>query len=142
VKNLTKILVVLAAGAAVTQMASGEAAKSAPVQPGPSRSFFLMPANVREGRDPFYPESSHPYEAAAAASHSAVEISTLLFKGVSRTATGQYVAIINNHAFAVGDEGAVRTQGGSVHIRCLEIRPDIVVVEINGQKRELNLNAR
>jgi hypothetical protein len=140
-KNLTILFVVVAAVVAVPPAAPGEAAKNAPDRPAASRSVFVMPTNVREGRDPFFPESTRPYEAAAAANHSAVEISTLLFKGVLGT-PGHFVAIINNHAFAVGDEGSVKTQGGSVHVHCLEIRPNIVVVEINGQRRELNLNTR
>jgi hypothetical protein len=103
-----------------------------------SRSVFVQPANAREGRDPFYPESLRPFESAAAVSRSTVEISALTFKGVLGT-PGHFVAIINNHAFALGDEGDVRTPGGKAHVRCLEIRPRAVVIEINGQRHELNL---
>ena len=142
-KNLTKTLVALAAVAVATQTALGESAKSEPAKPAwtPSRSLFIQPDNSREGRDPFYPESTRPFDAKHAASQSAVEINTLTLKGVLGT-PGHYVAIINNHAFAVGDEGAVRTQGGTAHVRCVEIRTNTVVVEINGQRHELNLSSK
>jgi hypothetical protein len=142
VKILPKILFAVVTVAAATQAALGEAAKSEPAaKPVPSRSVFVMPANTRDGRDPFYPESSRPYEAAAASTRILVEVNTLALKGVLGT-PGHYVAIINNHAFAVGDEGEVRTQGGSAHIRCLEIRANVAIVEINGQRHELTLGAK
>ena len=70
-----------------------------------------------------------------------VEISSLAVKGFYRDAKGALV-IINNHTFAVGDEGDVKTPGGRVHIRCLEIRPNVVVIDINGQKHELNFKTQ
>jgi len=139
-----------AAGVAMLQViALGDAAKTAPapakpaaVKPAPIRSVFVMPTNSREGRDPFYPESLRPYEAAAAAAiGGVVESSALICKGVLGT-PGHFVAIINNHAFAVGDEGEVRTKGTPVRIRCVEIRNNLVVIEINGQRRELMIEAR
>lgn len=117
-------------------------AKPAAVKPTPIRSVFVMPTNSREGRDPFYPESLRPYEAAAAAaSGGVVESSALICKGVLGT-PGHFVAIINNHAFAVGDEGEVKTKGTPIRIRCVEIRNNLVVIEINGQRRELMIEAR
>ena len=147
----------MAAGAALLQTAPGAAdntapakntpakpalAKPAPPKVAPVRSVFVMPTNAREGRDPFFPESPRPFEAtAAAATRNVVEASTLVCKGVLGT-PGQFVAIINNHAFAVGDEGEVKTAGGRVRIRCVEIRKNLVSIEINGQRRDLNIEAR
>ena len=42
------------------------------------------------------------------------------------------MAIINNHTFAVGDEGDVITPSGRVHLRCIDIQPGTVVIEVNG----------
>jgi len=50
------------------------------------------------------------------------------------------LAIINNHTFAVGDEGDVLTTSGRVSLRCLEIHPDYVIVEINGQIHRINMD--
>ena len=149
-KTLSKIFFLAAAGVALLPIvAPGDTAKTVPapakpavVKPMPVRSIFVMPTNSREGRDPFYPESLRPYEAlAAAATGGVVESGSLICKGVLGT-PGHFVAIINNHAFAVGDEGEVKTKGSQIRIRCVEIRNNLVVIEINGQRRELMIEAR
>jgi hypothetical protein len=118
----------------------GEPPKAAPAKPAPVRSVFLMPANAREGRDPFFPDSARPYEAAVAASRT-VEANAFSVKGIS-IERGHAMAIINNHTFTVGDEGDVQTTSGRVHLRCTEIRPGVVVIEVNGIKRELIIGAK
>ena len=148
-KTLAKILILAASGAALLPIvAPGDPAKTAPapakpavVKPAPVRSIFVIPTSSREGRDFFYPESLRPYEALTAAAGSVVESSALICKGVLGT-PGHFVAIINNHAFAPGDEGEVKTKGIPVTIRCVEIRNNLVVIEINGQRRELMIEAR
>jgi hypothetical protein len=106
----------------------------------PVISVFVQPANAREGHDPFFPESSRPYESAVLTTHT-IEFTSLSVKGFSSVAGHEFV-IINNHTFGLGDEGDVITSGGRVHIRCLEIRPNSVLIEINGQQHELNLNSK
>ena len=49
------------------------------------------------------------------------------------------LAIINGHTFEVGEEGEVPSSKGKVHVRCIEIRPDGVLIFVNGQRRELRL---
>ena len=118
----------------------GEAPKAAPAKPVPALSVFVMPANAHEGRDPFFPESTRPYEGAAATKRT-VEVNTLSVKGIS-IEHGQSMAIINNHTFAVGDEGDVITPSGRVHLRCIDIRAGTVVIEVNGTKRELSIGIK
>jgi hypothetical protein len=118
----------------------GEPPKTVPAKPVPAKSVFVQPASVREGRDPFFPESPRPYESAVAANH-AVELSAFSIKGIS-IVRGHAMAIINNHTFAVGDEGDVITPTGRVHLRCTEIRPGTVVIEVNGTRRELTIGAK
>jgi len=125
---------------AVRQPVFGETPKAAPAKPVPALSVFVMPASVREGRDPFYPESARPYEAAVAANRT-VEVNAFTIKGLSIQG-GRSMAIINNHTFAVGDEGNVRTATGEVHIRCVEIRPGTVVIEVNGTRRDISVAAK
>jgi hypothetical protein len=135
IKHLLVAALVLTGG----RIGFSEPAKTAPAKPAPALSVFTQPANVREGRDPFYPESPRLFEATAAASHAAaavVEATILKVSGFS-IANGKRMVIINNHTFAGGDEGDVLTASGRTHIRCLEIRSDAVVVEINGRRREL-----
>ena len=114
-----------------------ETPKSSAAKPAAPRllSVFVVPINVHEGRDPFFPESSRVYDANVP-SNRKVEATSLVLKGFSGTPGHRYV-IINNHTFAVGDEGDVLTASGRAHIRCLDIRSDAVVVEINGQRHAI-----
>ena len=109
-----------------------------PLKPDSHRSVFLLPTNTREGRDPFFPNSNRPYEAAetATSTNRTVEITSVVLKGFSGSPDHR-LAIINNHTFAAGDEGDVITVRGRIHIRCIEIRPHSVLVEISGQQHEL-----
>lgn len=115
----------------------GEPPKAA-ATPAP-RSVFVMPTGPREGRDPFFPESSRPYEDVTPAKPTQVPVGNLFtVKGVS-IENGHTMVIINNHTFAVGDEDDVLTPGGRVHLRLIEIRDDIVEIEANGTRRELSI---
>lgn len=118
----------------------GEAPKAAPAKPVPARSVFVMPASVREGRDPFFPESARPYEESVS-SKNALDLNAFSVKGLS-IEHGHAMAIINNHTFAIGDEGDVLTGGKRVHIRLVDIRGLVVVIEANGTKRELTVGAK
>jgi len=100
------------------------------------RSVFILPANPGEGRDPFFPDSIRPYENAAAASPKTADITSLVVRGFSGTVSRRLV-IINNHTFAIGDEGDVTTSSGRIHLRCIEIGTDSVVVEVGGQYHKL-----
>jgi hypothetical protein len=107
-------------------------------QPATTQSVFIMPANPGEGHDPFFPDSSRPYESAATPQSSNLA-ETLSVKGVTRVA-GLYFVIIGNHTYSVGDEGEVKTSGGSVHIHVVEINASSCVVEVNGQRHELTFS--
>ena len=103
-------------------------ATAAPVKKDVRRSVFVVPANAKEGRDPFFPDSSRVYDSGVPATHSAPEVTSLVCKGVSGL-PGHMMAIINNHTFAVGDEGDVMNSSGRIHIRCVSIKNGFVVVE-------------
>jgi hypothetical protein len=103
------------------------------------RSVFILPANPREGRDPFFPKSNRPYEAAMTATNSTVEATALVVKGVSGTSDHRLV-IINNHTFAAGDTADVITDRGRIRVHCVEIKPHSVVIEIGNQYHELPLS--
>jgi len=97
-----------------------------------------VPANPREGRDPFFPESSRPYEDAAPTNKANNSINALAIHGVSYL-HGRPMVIINNHTFAIGDEGDVQASGSRVRLRLIEIRKDAAVIEVNGLRRELTI---
>jgi hypothetical protein len=106
------------------------------------RSVFNLPSSSKDGRDPFYPESTRVMDDLQRANASkTVELTSLKVPGISGT-PGHLLAIINNHTFAIGDEGDVLTASGRVHLRCIDIHPDSVLVEINGQMHRINLEAQ
>ncbi len=137
-KTLFKIIFAVGAVVLTGAATAGESPTNAPAKLVVARSVFVVPTSVREGRDPFFPESTRTIEAAVATTKT-VEISALTIKGFSGS-PGHRLVILNNHTFAVGDEGDVLTPTGRVHIRCTEIRPDLVAVEINGRRHELRVN--
>ena len=100
----------------------------------PVKSVFVLPTNPNEGRDPFYPNSMRPYQDFTP--KRAVDLTALKIKGFSEIAGHRYV-IIDNHTFAEGDEGDVITPGGRVHIHCLSVGMDTVLVESNGSRHLL-----
>ena len=101
-----------------------------------SRSVFTMPSNPKDGCDPFFPDSARPYEAAAAANPRVADITSLVLRGFSGS-MGLRLVIINNHTFGVGDEGDVITSAGRLHISCIEIKTNSVVIAVGGQRHEL-----
>jgi hypothetical protein len=107
------------------------------VPPAFTRAVFILPISSRDGRDPFYPESIRLVAEAAPTSGS-FDISSLKVPGISGT-PGHLFAIINNHTFGIGDEGDVVTPSGRVHLRCVDINPELVTIEINGQIHRIRI---
>jgi hypothetical protein len=101
-----------------------------------SRSVFVIPTSPKDGRDPFFPNSTRPYETVSAARPHAGDVSSLVLKGISGPPERRLV-IINNHTFGVGDEQDLPTPQGRIHIRCVEIKDSSVVIESAGQRHEL-----
>jgi hypothetical protein len=102
-----------------------------------SRSTFVIPTNPKEGRDPFFPNSTRLYEVVLPAQPHVADVSSLILKGISGPSDHR-LAIINNRTFAVGDEESLATPHGPIHVRCVEIKADSVVIETGGQRHELN----
>jgi hypothetical protein len=83
------------------------------------RSIFELPTNVKDGRDPFFPESTRMADdaaraAAASVASSSAEVSSLKVPGISGT-PGHLLAIINIQPDAVTVQIA-----GRIH----RIKPD------------------
>jgi len=133
-KNATKALlsIVFAAGLRCPAAPVAQA-----VEQAAPRSIFNLPANPKEGCDPFFPASQRPYEAAVAAGGHAGDLTELRLNGISGPPNHRLV-IINNVTFGVGDDAEVRTPQGRIHIHCLEITGNSVMVEADGQRHELH----
>jgi hypothetical protein len=105
----------------------------------PVLSVFIMPSSPSEGRDPFFPNSMRPYEENRSHTRHQADLTSLQIKGFSEIAGQRYV-IINNHTFGAGDEGDVITPEGRIHIRCLQVGIDSVLVESGGAQHLLKFS--
>lgn len=125
--NKSLLLALAVAGVSAT---AAEAPKA--VVP-PPRSVFIQPAGPQEGRDPFFPESIRPYQdtTPAAVAKREPDASAFSVKGLS-VDHGRPMVIINNHTFAVGEEGDVAIPGGHAHIRVRAIHDNQVAIEYGG----------
>jgi hypothetical protein len=126
----------LSIGCAMVLAANAAPANQSDKTNGAPRSVFILPSNPKEGRDPFFPDSTRPYEIAAAANPQVADITSLVLRGFSGLMDHRLV-IINNHTFSAGDEGDVITSTGRIHLTCIEIKTNSVVIEVGGQRREL-----
>jgi hypothetical protein len=113
---------------------------AAPVQPEIPKSVFIIPTTPQEGKDPFFPSSMRLFSSAVVKTN--VQPTTrpveLHLNGISGTADHR-LAIINNQTFEINEEGEVPTHPGRTRIRCLEIKPDSVLIQVGGEQRVLHL---
>lgn len=106
------------------------------------QSVFVYPNNASEGRDPFFPDSTHVYSNNPDKQSSGPSLVDLILKSILG-APPRAFAIINNHTFAPGDEGDVITKSGQrLRIRCVDINPKAgtATVEANGMSEVLHLS--
>lgn len=101
------------------------------------KSVFVIPKNPQEGRDPFFPNSVHPY-GISEKPQPTLPGSNLVLKGLSGPPEAR-LAMINGRTFKAGEEGEVSTPAGRVTVRVVEIRSDSVVVEVGGVRQELRM---
>ena len=121
----------------VGQPAAGSADNSSKIGEPSQTSVFEIPSSLKEGHDPFFPNSTRFIKRAP--TPKPVEGPVVLeFKGVSGTAD-RPLAIINNRTFAVGEEQDVTTANGKVKVMCLEIDGLKVKVRAQGTTQELLL---
>jgi len=102
------------------------------------KSVFTMPATVKEGRDPFYPNSVRVYTANPVKVKQTASTVSLSLNGISGM-PGHRLVMINNRTFEEGEDADIDTSAGRVHVRCVQITADSAIVEIAGERRELRL---
>ena len=104
------------------------------------KSDFVIPDSPKDGRDPFFPQSTRIYSKNLdiGGTNKPPPVVTI---SLSLKAIVAGLAIINNHSFAPGEEGdVVAPDGRRQHIRLVEIKSNSVVVEIGGRNVELTLH--
>jgi len=121
----------------------GAAPKSAPAASPRAEvkipvSIFVWPSGPSEGRDPFFPNSRHPYAEPAIKQPLTNAPVILILNGISRG-----LAMINGRTFSEGEEGDVNTNSGKKRVRCLKIKEEAgsAIVELlpEGERQELKL---
>lgn len=70
-----------------------------------------------------------------------MDVTSLQIKGFSEIA-GRRCVIINNHTFSEGDEGDVIASGSRVHLHCLAVGTDSVLVETGGARHLLKFTGQ
>ena len=136
--NSSKSLVAIWLSAGVVVLAASAAPVATPATPEVvSRSVFVIPTTPKEGCDPFFPNSTRPYEVVSATHPHTADVSSLILKGISGPPDHR-LAIINNHTLGVGDEANIATPQGPIHVSCVEIKDSSVIIEFGGQRHELS----
>ena len=121
------------------------AAKAPPPETEIPKSTFVVPSNLQQGKDPFYPLSTRLFPRPVTVSSNnepapAVAVVELQLKSLSGV-PGRRFAIINNHTFESGEEADVITNLGRAKVRCLEIKDDSVLVQVGAEQRLLKLRS-
>jgi hypothetical protein len=101
-------------------------------------SVFTMPASPKEGRDPFFPNSTSVYNRGDVKPKPSTITTVFTLNGVSGTANRR-LAIINGRTLAEGEETEINTSSGRIRVRCIEITTSSAVIEVDGVRRELHL---
>lgn len=128
----------IAAAAAFSIKAGPPEKTSTPVaqQPVP-KSAFSIPTKPQDGHDPFFPNSDRLF-ASKTAPKSAPQSTgaVLVFNGISGTQERR-LAMINSRTMAEGEEADVNTPNGRTKVRLVEIKGEVAIVEVAGERREL-----
>jgi len=103
-------------------------------------SVFNVPTSASEGRDPFFPASTRVFATSENQTRGPA-LTDLTLKSILGTSPHVF-AIINNHTFAMGDDGDVTTKSGQrLHIRCVDInlKAGTATVEADNASEVLHL---
>ena len=88
------MLLLAAFSAVALQAAAPPSSKTNSPEPEIPKSVFILPSNPKEGKDPFFPKSVHPYASAVAKTTRAVQPVTLVLNGIT---PHRVASSIHNH---------------------------------------------
>jgi hypothetical protein len=105
------------------------------------QSIFTVPSQPSEGRNPFFPQSvAQPVLPKITKENSVDPTVFFVLNGI--TSPPKRTAMINGRTFEPGEEGEVRIpSGGKLMLKCLEIKSDSAVIEVEGQRHTLRLRS-
>ena len=101
-------------------------------------SVFAWPPTQKDGRDPFFPDSLRIYKNSAVNTNTAPTAVILKLGGIGGTHEHP-LAIINGTTLAPDETASIATTSGRIKVHLLEVTTNSVVIEVNGQPRELRL---
>ena len=108
------------------------------------QSVFAIPANKKEGRDPFFPTSTRLWGmtvvATAPKQAKATGIDCLVLKGLSG-APANPLAMINSRTMARGEDAEITTDCGRLLVHCVDITTNAAIIEVSGERREIHLRS-
>lgn len=106
-----------------------------------TQSTFVIPATAKDGRNPFFPNSTVAMPAPSQQSRKpTVDVSSYVLNGI--TSPPKRTAMINGRTFEQGEEGEVRIFGGAKSlVKCIEIKDDCAIISVNGQQMQLKMRA-
>lgn len=100
-------------------------------------SVFEIPANPRQGRDPFFPQSAVDVPVVKARQPN-LDNHAFVLNGI--TSPPMRTAMINGSTFEIGEEHELRLADGSrVMVKCEDIGSDSAIILAGGVRRELHL---
>jgi hypothetical protein len=101
-------------------------------------SVFAWPPTQKDGRDPFFPDSTRIYANSAVNTNAVPTAVILKLDGIGGTRERPLV-MINGHTFGPDETAQIATTSGRIKVHVLEITTNSAVVEVNGVSRELRL---
>jgi len=106
------------------------------------QSSFTIPRQVREGKDPFFPNSVRVYNSGRISKPSASPVfdADLVLRGFSGSPE-QPSAIINTTTFMSGEVNEVLLKNGRLKLHCIKIdmNAGTVLIQVGNERRELRL---
>ena len=108
------------------------------------QSVFTIPTDKKEGRDPFFPDSTRLWGASASAQPTKVSkptgASCLILKGLSGVPDHR-LAMINGRTMARGEDAEINTDCGRLLVHCVDITASSAIIEVGSERRELHLRS-
>lgn len=126
----------------LAQLARGDSAPALAEAP-PSAPQSVFDSQLGSGKDPFFPNSTRlrPRPIVRVADPTSIRSGVpdfIVLKGLS-ILNDRKLAIINNRTVEAGEEFTLKVSGHALKVKCVEIKEDSVIIEVNGSTKELQL---
>ena len=103
-----------------------------------AKSEFAIPASPKEGRDPFFPDSTRTQVKVDNGKPAKAQPINLVLQGISGTPDKRF-ALISGNTFLVDEEHYVNVGSTRVNVRCLKITEDSALIDVDGRQQQLKL---